>query len=266
MWQGTAEDYFRLYETASRHLKKCFPDIKIGGPASCGFWAITSPEPTEREQYFHDFFVDFLKWISSEEHKSPLDFCSYHSYETIERTKVHTQYCRNLLDQYGFADTETQLNEWNPSPRVFGLMKHAAYVAGMLLMFQNNPVDTACFYDARVGISEYGSLFSPETRLPYADYDAFVMFGRLLKLGKQVKMDNDLPGVYAIAATDGTKGAIMVVNTNENGVETDLEIEGICTDNMTSEITDKQNRLTKKTGVRPGRLYVGPETMLYLTI
>ena len=66
-------------------------------------------------------------------------------------------------------------------------------------------MDTACFYDARIGTSEYGSLFNPITRQPYADYDAFVMFGRLLQLGEQVALECDRAGVYAVAATDGEK-------------------------------------------------------------
>jgi hypothetical protein len=39
MWNGTAEDYYRLYDVAAKHLKKCFPNIKIGGYAAIGFYA-----------------------------------------------------------------------------------------------------------------------------------------------------------------------------------------------------------------------------------
>ena len=42
MWQGTPEEYFRLYDITARHLKKCFGDtIKVGGYAAtnnCGFF------------------------------------------------------------------------------------------------------------------------------------------------------------------------------------------------------------------------------------
>ena len=35
MWTGTPEQYYALYETTAKHLKKCFGDtIKIGGPAA----------------------------------------------------------------------------------------------------------------------------------------------------------------------------------------------------------------------------------------
>ena len=40
-WGGTRAEYFDLYEIASKHLKSCFPHLKIGGPALAGWeeWA-----------------------------------------------------------------------------------------------------------------------------------------------------------------------------------------------------------------------------------
>ena len=32
-WQGTNKEFIELYAVAATHLKKCFPNIKIGGPA-----------------------------------------------------------------------------------------------------------------------------------------------------------------------------------------------------------------------------------------
>ena len=233
--------------------------------ASCGFYAITEEKPSPRQQYFVDFFTGFLKWISSEEHKAPLDFFSWHSYADIETTMIHADYCRKTLDRYGFADVETQLNEWNPSPRVFGLMQHAAYVGGMLCAFQNGPVDTACFYDARIGTSEYGSLFNPITRQPYADYDAFVMFGRLLQLGEQVALDCDRAGVYAVAATNGEKKGIMIVNTR-GGCSIDLSAAGCDLTQAVCEETSAHRRMEKRELIHDNVLQLGEETMVYITL
>lgn len=44
MWHGTKEQYFALYAVASRYLKEKFPHLKIGGYASCGFYALTRKE------------------------------------------------------------------------------------------------------------------------------------------------------------------------------------------------------------------------------
>ena len=207
-----------------------------------------------------------MKWITSEEHKAPIDFFSWHSYDTIENTMVQADYCRKTLDQYGLKDIEIHLNEWNPSPRVLGLMQHAAYVGGMLLMYQNAPIDVSCFYDARIGISEYGSFFNPITRQTFADYDAFVMFGRLLKLGRQVELCCDQKGVYAVAATDGAQKGAMIVNTLDAPCAIDLTASGADLSAAVCEETSRYKRMEKGDLIRENRLYLGGESMVYITL
>ena len=144
-------------------------------------------------------------------------------------------------------------------------MQHAAYVGGMLCAFQNGPVDTACFYDARIGTSEYGSLFNPITRQPYADYDAFVMFGRLLQLGEQVALDCDRAGVYAVAATDGEKKGIMIVNT-KGGCSIDLTALGCDLTKAVCEETSAHRRMEKRQLIHDNVLQLDGETMVYITL
>ena len=59
-WSGTQKQFFELYNITAKHLKKCFPHLKIGGPAIASDlgWA-----------------EDFLKQLDA-----PLDFFSWHSY------------------------------------------------------------------------------------------------------------------------------------------------------------------------------------------
>lgn len=65
MWKGSKEDYFRLYEVTSNYLKARFPHLKIGGYASCGFYAISDSafsadaNSSHRVEYFLEFFHDF---------------------------------------------------------------------------------------------------------------------------------------------------------------------------------------------------------------
>ena len=40
MWSGSWRQYMELYEVTSKHLKKCFPHLKIGGYAATGFYFI----------------------------------------------------------------------------------------------------------------------------------------------------------------------------------------------------------------------------------
>lgn len=56
-WGGTQAQFFKFYEIAAKHLKKCFPDRKIGGPALAG-----------RE----DWAKDFLSYVR--ENNVPMDF------------------------------------------------------------------------------------------------------------------------------------------------------------------------------------------------
>ena len=64
-WSGTVEQFYDFYETAAKHLKTCFPKLKIGGPAIAGnaAWADS-----------------FLKAMS--ERDVPLDFFSWHKYSS----------------------------------------------------------------------------------------------------------------------------------------------------------------------------------------
>ena len=225
MWQGTKEQFFELYDIASKHLKAQFPHLKIGGYASCGFYSLTDSlvagaNSGDRTKYFTDFFEDFLKYIKKS--GAPLDFFSWHSYDSIEYNKIYAKYAREKLDEYGYTDTETSLNEWNLDIKERGQFSHAAKICGMMLTYQYLPVDNAMFYDARLGVSIYGSLFNPLTREPFPAYFAFRAFNELYKLGTQVECSIDGANVYAAAATDGENGCIVIANTTDCAVSLDL--------------------------------------------
>ena len=44
MWRGTMEQFFELYRVAACHLKARFPELKIGGYGSCGFYSVVEKE------------------------------------------------------------------------------------------------------------------------------------------------------------------------------------------------------------------------------
>ncbi|MBR4616861.1 MAG: hypothetical protein IKO55_14725, partial [Kiritimatiellae bacterium] len=88
MWHGSFEEYCRLYDVASRHLKAKFPHLKIGGFASCGVGAITWKNPSPRSKYQLECFHEFLKYIK--EHGCPIDYFSYHSYADVESLMTQT--------------------------------------------------------------------------------------------------------------------------------------------------------------------------------
>ncbi len=223
MWQGTKEQYFELYDIAAKHLKAKFPELKIGGYGSCGFYAIadsyiSSANSSPRYEYFITFFDEFLKYIK--EHSSPLDFFSWHSYDSIENNRKYAEYARKRLDQAGYKETETTCNEWNCMPNERGTMLHAANNTAMLIMMQGTSLDNAMFYDAGIQLNTYGGLFHPLKRIPYPLYYGFKAFGKLLRLSAQVEGICDNENVYVLSACDQNSGGVLVVNVGE---ETDVE-------------------------------------------
>jgi hypothetical protein len=227
MWTGTPEEYYELYNVTTKHLKKCFPHLKIGGYSSCGFYAIAAPSPA-REQSYLGFFDNFLR--SVKENGAPLDFFSWHSYAGISDTMKFAAYAREQLDRYGFTDTETTCNEWNPEVNLRGTGRHAALVTGMMLAMQNSPLDSAMFYDARYGVSIYGSMFNPMTAAPFPAYYGFLAFNELYLLGTQAEVCCDDEGVYALAAYKGTEGCIVLANTSAEDVPLKLETDAAVTE------------------------------------
>ena len=229
MWRGTKEQYYELYGVASKHLKKCFPHLKIGGYASCGFYVLSNTFVKEansspRKEYFIEFFDGFLDYIKKND--CPLDFFSWHSYDNIENNRVYADYARKRLDGAGYTDTETTCNEWNLSMKDRGSYKQAALVAAMMLMFQRSPLDSAMFYDARFGTSIYGSLFDPMTAKPFPAYYAFTAFNRLYKLENELEVEGACDGVYAAAAKKDGKICAVIANTTDKNMPLELELCG----------------------------------------
>lgn len=222
MWLGTKEDYFEFYDVAAKHLKECFPNLKFGGYASCGFAEITRDNITDHEKKLIPYFKDFLKFVK--ENSTPFDFFSWHVYALdCDEMITHAEYARKVLDKEGFSDVETYLTEWNhnvPAERLG--MKGACYVGGALCGLQcGGNLDGATYYLA--SISGYNALYSVITYIPERPYYAFKAFAELFKLGTFVKPGIDGDKLYACAAKNDHEKAVMIVNSNKE--ETELEID-----------------------------------------
>ena len=181
-WGGTTEEFFTFYETAAKHLKAAFPQLKIGGPALCGRM---------------DWGERFLRHCR--DNAVPLDFFSWHAYAT-DPNKI-TARCdayRALLDKYGFQKTESILNEWNyvkgwTDQWVYTLevesgrfnQKGAAFIMATMIDCQSKPLDMLMFYDSKVGTA-MNALFDPVTLWPMKGYYPFYAWSKLAALGTQV--------------------------------------------------------------------------------
>lgn len=223
MWQGTREEFFEMYRVAANHLKEKFPDIRIGGYASCGFYGVDAMNEREWSPFYSGFvtwFEDFCRYVRSPETSAPLDFFSWHIYTSEpERIMRHAEYARRTLDENGLAGVESILNEWNIVASIHGRhqwdnMKEApgaSFVAASMALMQAGSVDKAMYYDALPTRAYCGLFYYPSLRTTPC-YEVFRAFNELYKLGKSVKSLSDDHHVYAVAAADGEKAAVLMTN------------------------------------------------------
>ena len=221
MWKAPFSEYVKLYVVAAKHLKSKFPHLKIGGYASCGFYAVASGwgRPDDpRCKFLKDSFLEFLAAVKREQ--APLDFFSFHCYDKPKFGVRQFDYVRRTLDEYGFTKTETSCNEWHPSGKQ-GTAAQAADIAAMLVALQAGPVDDAEIYDARCQLpSIYSPLFNAATMGPYKAYYVYRAFNELRRLGKSVAVSGSAEaqngeGLWVTAATDGHgRTAALIVNSS----------------------------------------------------
>lgn len=217
MWTGTPEQFYELYAVTAAYLKEKFPHLKIGGPAFCGPWK-------------SEFREDFFRYIS--QRNVPLDFFSWHGYiHTVEEAAQAAQAAREILAEYGYSQAESVYDEWNyvrnwadcdESFQISHSLKGAAFNAGVLTALQKGPVDIANYYDAQLIMDDgWCGLFAKAPMRTHADlhsvrplkgYYAFKAFGELYRLGDEVFSQMEGKGLYALAASDGVTGKILLVN------------------------------------------------------
>ena len=237
MWKGTREQFFELYRVAANHLKTCFPTIKVGGYAGCGFYAVDDKGYRMRHNDFYQGFVtwfeDFCKFVTDEKTKAPLDFFSWHLYlyegTGPERIGVHADYVRKTLDAAGLTATESIFDEWNWNPmadwvRVKG-HEGAAVMTGAFAVMQRKPVDVAMYYDA-LPTRGHGGLFFFPNIVPTPTYYAFMAFNELYSLGTSVRCDIRGENLYALAATGKNGKAVLLSNTGDVDIEINPSFAG----------------------------------------
>lgn len=203
-WGGTADEFFEFYEIAATHLKNRFPQLKIGGPASA-----------YRETWLERFF----KYLTRDGKRVPLDFFSWHCYRSTPQAVFSRAECvRNMLDRYGYTETESILNEWNYikswddfiySMKQILSIKGAAFTAACMCGCQNDTdIDMLMYYDASPG--QYNGLFDFYTNAPIKGYYPFKMFNELYMLGSSYKCTVEDSNIYSAAAKNANGSTVMV--------------------------------------------------------
>ena len=210
-WGGTMEQFDELYAVTAKHLKKCFPGLKIGGPA------FANPRK---------YGPDFLDYVKAQ--GAPLDFFSHHMYHHKPwRIVEDVRIIRKMLDDRGFTGTESILNEWNHNRgwdseadfygrKMRPSIKGAAFVGAVMCACQSEPLDMLMYYDLRPNTIWCGPWESHlyNIRPPYWP---LYYWAELADYGTQVASSCDTEDIYTSAALskDGEL-RLMVVNYHKD--------------------------------------------------
>lgn len=249
MWQGTKEQFFEMYKVTASHLKKCFPNIKVGGYASCGFYVVSGANNS-------DFFKSFITWAEEftamcAKENIPLDFFSWHRYFDNSACLIpEAEYVRELLDKNGLTETESIFNEWNyccgKNGCTWDVMKEAegaSNIAKAMITLQKLPVDKAMYYDALPTRAYCGLYYFPsQTVTP--TYYTFKAFNSLYKLKKEVAATAEDKDIAVLAAADGKAGAVMIANAKNKSVNVTFDLKNV-QGSISATITDKRRTFKK---------------------
>ena len=233
-WGGPAELYFELYTITARHLKECFPNLKIGGPALAGY---------------EDWGEKFLANMA--ENKVPMDFFSWHIYGTKpENFTSKAVRMRAMCDKYGYTQAESILNEWNYvknwtteyeySVKTIPSVKGAAFVAATMSACQDAAVDKLMYYDARP-YTLFNGLFDFHTQKPLPPYYSFYAWSYLSRYGKQVKVSIEgekSEDLYATAAVSesGSMRLLLTRYNDDNNVINNKRVKINIGDDFSGEV------------------------------
>ena len=194
-WGGTKTQFFDFYEIVAKHLKSCFPHLKIGGPALA-----------HNHQWAEEFLAEMQK------RNVPIDFFSWHVYSLDTARIIRKSYIiREMLDKYGYRQTESHLNEWNyvkgwTDKFVYTLesihsIKGAAFVMSIICEAQKLPIDMLMYYDTRAG-SVFNGAFDFYTLRPLKGYYPLKWYGEFYDLENEVRAKNTVEDISTLCGID----------------------------------------------------------------
>ncbi|MGN1014127.1 MAG: hypothetical protein ACI4PM_02080 [Butyricicoccus sp.] len=207
-WSADISEYYKLYQTAARYLKGRDSELMIGG----GVLATADEES----------ITAFLEGITDDGEDTPLDFFSWHAYSSDPSSfSDKAEIVRDTLDQNGYEDTLSFLDEWNyvddwenidSTWETIRSVQAAAFYAASLINMQNADIDKAMYYDGtfvKGTAGEWCGLYDEDgNKRP--GYYAFQMFHQLQSLGLQVEAEYKQDDLYCCAATGESNGILLV--------------------------------------------------------
>ncbi len=225
-WGGTKAQFFDLYEIAAKHLKSCFPNLKIGGPALA-----------HDIEWAGDFLVEMRK------RNVPMDFFSWHIYATEPQMVIDKAIrIKNMLIENGYGDVETILNEFNyvrgwEEDFKYSIMaihgiKGATFLMSCMSETQKcDALDMLMYYDTRP--SAFCGAFDLYSYEPLKSYYPLMWYGKYYDLDAYIKCDSDVENIYTLCGIDKNGKVTCIIthhseddNTPEKSVKVDFGREG----------------------------------------
>ena len=203
-WGGTTKEFYDLFEISAKHLKKCFPNLKIGGPSLSG-----------KLDWLDGFLCEMQK------RNVPMDFVSWHRYLTTPSDLyLRAQTIKDMLVKYGYEKSESIFNEWNyiknwRDKYVYSLetihgIKGASFMLGVMAVCQHSPVDMSMYYDTNPCL--FNGAFDYYTLKPLKGYYALKWTGDLYYLDKEVLCKDSIENIYTLCGVDKDGKATLIVN------------------------------------------------------
>ena len=202
-WAGTREQFYDFYEVVAKHLKKCFPHLKIGGPALAN-----------RVLWADSFLAEMQK------REVPIDFFSWHIYYHstslfIERADA----IRTLLDKYGYENAESILDEYNyvhnwregfvNSLEMIHGIKGASFVMACISEGQKSSIDMMMYYDTRP--SAFNGAFDFYTLRPLKGYYPLYWYGMFYDMKNEVRTEDSIDNIHTLCGVDENDKVLSVI-------------------------------------------------------
>ncbi|MBC8428922.1 MAG: hypothetical protein H8D05_01620 [FCB group bacterium] len=227
-WNGTTEEFCRLYATTAVLLKSEFPDLMIGGP---GFSPQVFASPAGKFMP-----VKFLTYIR--DNNIPLDFISWHIYtnDPIEFANA-AHYYDSLAGSLEFSQVEFHNTEWSTlaaleDPQYQDLKMGglgASIITGIWITMQDVPLNIATIYRGNeplepVPVSLNFGLFDT-TGTPRRMALAMNLWGRMVLFSEIIEISitgvdgSEIKGISCIAGTNEIgQIAILIANSTANDI------------------------------------------------
>ena len=226
MWNSSMEEYCRLYEVTAKKIKARFPNVKVGGPVL----AYVRPGENDANARL------FLEYCRS--HQVPLDFFSWHRYASdIKEIAVEPTLVRELLDEYGFTETELHLNEWHywvggfskPAylDMVNGLpgINAAVFATAVISAWQDTPLTMGYHYTVGQLSGAWGAWDAWGERFKL--FYTLKAFAKIARCKERVEAVSDDINVQLLAGIgpDG-KRSVLISNFKSGNAELKIRLKG----------------------------------------